>query len=150
MIKGHDEIAVFLGLDVGKGEHHAVGLDRTGKRLLDRALPNDEASGGSCIGRLGQYGALQVVRHRLQDHLRVTNSDRSNRCNRSTSTRAAIETITPSLTVNPITETGRRPTVTTTPAAPLMSAGWTVASGRANISARPATAAAPGLLHALS
>lgn len=43
MIDSHDQIAVFLGLDVGKGEQHAVALDRTDKRLLDRAMPNDEA-----------------------------------------------------------------------------------------------------------
>jgi hypothetical protein len=43
MINGHDEIAVFLGLDVGKSGHHAVAQDRSGKKLLDRALPNDEA-----------------------------------------------------------------------------------------------------------
>ncbi|WP_157358752.1 transposase, partial [Amycolatopsis sp. ATCC 39116] len=34
---------VFLGLDVGKGNHHAVGLDPTGKRLHDGPLPNTEA-----------------------------------------------------------------------------------------------------------
>ena len=43
MINGHDQFAVFLGLDVGKGEHHAVAQSRPGKKLLDRALPNDEA-----------------------------------------------------------------------------------------------------------
>jgi hypothetical protein len=30
---------VFLGLDVGKSEHHAVGLDSAGKRLHDAPLP---------------------------------------------------------------------------------------------------------------
>ncbi|WP_188811694.1 IS110 family transposase, partial [Pseudarthrobacter polychromogenes] len=43
MIGNHDDVEVFIGVDVGKGEHHAVALDRAGKRLLDRALPNDEA-----------------------------------------------------------------------------------------------------------
>ncbi len=37
MINGHDEIAVFLGLDVGTSGHHAVAQDRSGKKLLDRA-----------------------------------------------------------------------------------------------------------------
>ena len=32
MINGHDEIAVFLGLDVGKSGHHAVAQDRSGKK----------------------------------------------------------------------------------------------------------------------
>ena len=34
MIKDHESVDVFLGLDVGKGEHHAVALDRAGKKLL--------------------------------------------------------------------------------------------------------------------
>jgi transposase len=42
-IQHHDDIAVFIGLDVGKSEHHAVALDRDGKRLYDKALPNTEA-----------------------------------------------------------------------------------------------------------
>ena len=39
----HDGYGVFLGLDVGKDDHHAVALDPDGKRLHDAALPNDEA-----------------------------------------------------------------------------------------------------------
>ncbi|KIS25639.1 transposase, partial [Arthrobacter sp. SPG23] len=39
MIRNHENVEVFIGLDVGKGEHHAVALDRAGKKLLDRALP---------------------------------------------------------------------------------------------------------------
>lgn len=31
-----------FGLDVGKSDHHAVGLDNQGARLYDEALPNDE------------------------------------------------------------------------------------------------------------
>ena len=30
---------VYCGVDVGKGEHHAVGLDREGRRLFDKPLP---------------------------------------------------------------------------------------------------------------
>jgi len=41
-IEQHDSVQVFVGVDVGKGAHHAVALDRKGKRLLDSALPNDE------------------------------------------------------------------------------------------------------------
>ncbi|SNY66960.1 hypothetical protein SAMN05421748_1311, partial [Paractinoplanes atraurantiacus] len=32
-----DEYGVFLGLDVGKSDHHAVALDPAGKRLHDAA-----------------------------------------------------------------------------------------------------------------
>ena len=35
--------AVFVGLDVGKSDHHAVALTAAGKTVLDKALPNDEA-----------------------------------------------------------------------------------------------------------
>lgn len=34
--------AVFIGLDVGKSEHHAVALTTAGKTIYDKALPNDE------------------------------------------------------------------------------------------------------------
>ena len=34
--------AVFIGLDVGKSEHHAVALTAAGKKVYDKALPNDE------------------------------------------------------------------------------------------------------------
>ena len=39
----HSSGDVFVGVDVGKGHHHAVALDRRGKRLYNKALPNDEA-----------------------------------------------------------------------------------------------------------
>lgn len=42
MIGNHESIDVFIGLDVGKGEHYAVAVDRAGKKLFDKALPNDE------------------------------------------------------------------------------------------------------------
>ena len=35
---------VFIGLDVGKAEHHCVALNLAGDRLVDRPLPNDEAA----------------------------------------------------------------------------------------------------------
>jgi hypothetical protein len=43
MTSNNRSIEVFVGVDVCKGAHHAVALDITGKRLLDHALPNDEA-----------------------------------------------------------------------------------------------------------
>ncbi len=61
-IDRHDEIEVFIGLDVGKGEHHAVALDRAGKRIFDRALPNDEARLRQLISELiGRGPTLLVV-----------------------------------------------------------------------------------------
>lgn len=53
--------AVFCGVDVGKGEHHAVGLDPTGKRLHDRALPNDEARLRAVFEKLAAHGPLLIV-----------------------------------------------------------------------------------------
>ena len=35
-----DDVAVYLGLDVGKGEHHATALTPAGKKLFDKPLPN--------------------------------------------------------------------------------------------------------------
>ncbi|WP_188540639.1 IS110 family transposase, partial [Kocuria dechangensis] len=34
---------VFIGLDVGKSDHHAVAVTAAGKTVYDKALPNDEA-----------------------------------------------------------------------------------------------------------
>jgi hypothetical protein len=48
--------AVFCGLDVGKSEHHARALDTAGRRVHDKALPNDRIRPGHAadppIGRL--------------------------------------------------------------------------------------------------
>ena len=61
LINGHDQFAVFLGLDVGKGEHHAVAQSRPGKKLLDRALPNDEAKLRELYRRLRKHGPVLLV-----------------------------------------------------------------------------------------
>jgi transposase len=52
---------VFLGLDVGKGEHHAIGLDASGKRLHDGPLPNSEPKLRAVFDKLAQHGLLLVV-----------------------------------------------------------------------------------------
>lgn len=57
----HERIQVFVGVDVGKAAHHAVALDRTGKRLLDSALPNDETKLRALIGRLKEHGQILLV-----------------------------------------------------------------------------------------
>ncbi|WP_330253704.1 IS110 family transposase [Nocardia sp. NBC_00565] len=53
--------AVFCGIDVGKGEHHAVGLDPAGKRLFDKALPNDETRLRAVFDQLATRGPLLIV-----------------------------------------------------------------------------------------
>ena len=52
---------VFLGLDVGKVEHHACALDPDGKRLYDKPLPNDEAALRRVLGELTERGAVLLV-----------------------------------------------------------------------------------------
>ncbi len=44
-------------IDVGKGDHHAVGLDAAGGRLFDKALPNDEARLRAVFADLAQNTA---------------------------------------------------------------------------------------------
>jgi len=61
VLKGYDEVAVFLGLDVGKEGHHAVAQDRSGRKLLDRALPNDEAKLRELYGRMKAHGPVLLV-----------------------------------------------------------------------------------------
>lgn len=56
-----DQVTVFLGLDVGKGEHHACALDRDGKRLHDKPLPQDQAKLIELFTQLGQHGPVLVV-----------------------------------------------------------------------------------------
>ncbi|WP_176087126.1 IS110 family transposase, partial [Burkholderia vietnamiensis] len=43
---------------VSKGHHHAVALDRNGKRLYNKALPNDEAKLRALIAELKTHGRL--------------------------------------------------------------------------------------------
>jgi len=51
-IEQQERIEIFVGGDTGKGSHHAVALDFTGKRLLDGACgttkPNFEHSVACC------------------------------------------------------------------------------------------------------
>jgi transposase len=60
-IIGYDDVDVFVGVDVGKGEHHAVALDKTGRRLFDKALPNDEKKLRALITELKQHGTVLFV-----------------------------------------------------------------------------------------
>ncbi|GID62110.1 transposase [Actinoplanes couchii] len=57
----HDGYQVFLGLDVGKDGHHAVALNRDGKRLHDAPLVNIEARLRQVFDKLARHGAVLVV-----------------------------------------------------------------------------------------
>src|SRR5918999_5431337 len=52
---------VFLGLDVGKGDHHAVGLDPAGRRRHDAPLPHSEPKLREVFGKLAVHGPVLVV-----------------------------------------------------------------------------------------
>lgn len=52
---------VFIGVDVGKDPHHAVAVNRSGKRLFDKALSNDENKLRSLISDLKQHGQILLV-----------------------------------------------------------------------------------------
>lgn len=54
-------IDVFVGVDVGKSSHHAVALDVTGKVLIDRSLPQDEAQLVALIDALKGHGRVLFV-----------------------------------------------------------------------------------------
>jgi transposase len=60
-VVGYGDVDVFVGVDVGKGEHHAVALDKAGQRLFDKALPNDEKKLRELIGALKQHGTVLFV-----------------------------------------------------------------------------------------
>ena len=61
-IEHYDDVTVFIGLDVGKSEHHAVAVARDGKKLYDKPLPNTETKIVSVLDKLAEHGpALLVV-----------------------------------------------------------------------------------------
>lgn len=61
MFPDHDTVDVFIGIDVGKTDHHAVAIDRAGKKLLDKPLPQDEAKLRSLINKVTGHGRVLVV-----------------------------------------------------------------------------------------
>ena len=54
-------IEVFCGVEVARETHHAVALDRAGRRLVDRPLPNDETALRNLFTELAERGRLLVV-----------------------------------------------------------------------------------------
>ena len=61
MITNHADIDVFIGIDVSKHNHHAVALDRDGKQLLSKALPQNETKLKALLDRLSKHGQLLVA-----------------------------------------------------------------------------------------
>lgn len=53
--------AIYLGLDVGKGEHHACALNIEGKKVHDKPLPQDESRLGELFDKLAAHGPVLVV-----------------------------------------------------------------------------------------
>jgi len=52
---------VVIGLDVGKGVHHACGLDPAGVRVMDREVDNTEAALREAFGQAAGHGRVLVV-----------------------------------------------------------------------------------------
>lgn len=78
-IERYDDVDVFIGLDVGKGEHHAVALDRSGKRLFDRALPNDETRLHAILTQMQEHGLVLLVVDQPCHNRRATGRCRASR-----------------------------------------------------------------------
>lgn len=56
------DIGVFLGLDVGKGEHHATAVTPAGKKAFDKRLPNSEPKLRELFDKLTtKHGLVLVV-----------------------------------------------------------------------------------------
>lgn len=56
-----DDIDMFIGIDVGKSDHWTTALDRAGRRMFDKALPNNDARLRHLYERLPQQGRVLVV-----------------------------------------------------------------------------------------
>jgi pimeloyl-ACP methyl ester carboxylesterase len=52
---------VFCGIDVARETHHVVALDRSGRRLVDRPLPNAEPDLLELFAELEVHGRVLVV-----------------------------------------------------------------------------------------
>ena len=55
------QVDVWVGLDVGKGEHFADVLDDDGERLFARAVANDQADLEARLDRAARHGTPGLV-----------------------------------------------------------------------------------------
>lgn len=56
------DIGAFLGLDIGKGEHHTTAVTPAEKKALDKQLPNSEPKLREVFGKLqAKHGTVLVV-----------------------------------------------------------------------------------------
>ncbi len=55
-----EEIDPWIGLDVGKSDHHATVVDAAGGRLFDRPVRNDEAAIEKLLDDAGPHAALVI------------------------------------------------------------------------------------------
>ena len=61
MITNHTDIDVFIGIDVGKHNHHVVALTSDGTQILSKALPQNETKLRALIDKLKVNGTLLVI-----------------------------------------------------------------------------------------
>lgn len=52
---------IWCGLDVGKQAHHACALDTTGKKILDRPLPQDQTRLEELLASLQAHGRVLMI-----------------------------------------------------------------------------------------
>ncbi|MER6687163.1 IS110 family transposase, partial [Streptomyces olivaceoviridis] len=56
------DIGVYLGLDVGKGEHHAAAVNHAGKKVFDKPLPNSEPELRALFDKLrAKHGTVLMI-----------------------------------------------------------------------------------------
>lgn len=55
------EYDVLCGVDVGKSDHHACALDPSGKKVHEKALPNDQEALTAVLTRLQGLGRVLVI-----------------------------------------------------------------------------------------
>ncbi|WP_420856937.1 IS110 family transposase [Streptomyces chilikensis] len=62
IVNEHETVDIYLGLDVGKGEHHATALTPAGKKTFDKPLPNTEPKLRELFAKLqAKHGTVLVV-----------------------------------------------------------------------------------------